>query len=83
MAKIGTVAVAGCGLMGSGIVEIAARSGYETWVREVNGELLDKGRQRIQKSLDRAVEKGKLEADARDEALARLRTTTELKDLAG
>ncbi len=83
MAKIGTVAVVGCGLMGSGIAEIAARSGYETWVREVNDELLDRGRKRIQKSLDRAVEKGKLEGDARDEALAHLHTTTDLKDLAG
>lgn len=83
MAKIGTVAVVGCGLMGSGIAEIAARSGYETWVREVNDELLDRGRQRIQKSLDRAVDKGKLEAGARDDALAHLHTTTDLKDLAG
>ncbi|HKJ93059.1 MAG TPA: 3-hydroxybutyryl-CoA dehydrogenase [Longimicrobiales bacterium] len=82
MAKIRTVAVVGCGLMGSGIAEIAAKSGYETWVREVDGALLEKGRQRIQKSLDRAVDKGKLEAGARDEALSRLHTTTDLEDLA-
>ncbi|HTD76629.1 MAG TPA: 3-hydroxyacyl-CoA dehydrogenase NAD-binding domain-containing protein, partial [Chloroflexota bacterium] len=47
---IRTVGVVGCGLMGSGIAEVCARSGYTTIVREINDELLAKGRQRIERS---------------------------------
>jgi 3-hydroxybutyryl-CoA dehydrogenase len=81
MAEIRTVAVLGCGLMGSGIAEIVAKAGYQTWVREVNDELAARGRASIEKSLGRAVEKGKLEADARDEILGRIRMTTALEEL--
>jgi 3-hydroxybutyryl-CoA dehydrogenase len=67
--------------MGSGIAEISARAGYETWVREVAEDLAKKGRAAIEKSLGRAVDKGKLDADERDATLGRIRTTTELEDL--
>jgi 3-hydroxybutyryl-CoA dehydrogenase len=80
--EIKTVAVVGCGLMGSGIAEVAARAGFATLVREVDDDLLEKGVGRIRKSLDRAVEKGKLEADERDATLGRIRGTTSLEDLA-
>jgi 3-hydroxybutyryl-CoA dehydrogenase len=80
--EIKKVAVVGCGLMGSGIAEVAARSGYETLVREVNDELLEKGLGRIRKSMDRAVDKGKMAADDRDAALGRIRGVTELDELA-
>jgi 3-hydroxybutyryl-CoA dehydrogenase len=83
MAETGTVAVLGCGLMGSGIAEISAKAGYETHVREVNDELAEKGLGRIRKSLDRAVDKGKLEAGARDDILGRITLTTRLADLGG
>jgi 3-hydroxybutyryl-CoA dehydrogenase len=82
MKKIKKVGVLGCGLMGSGIAEVAARSGYETVVREVTEELVDKGVQKIAGSLGKAVERGKLEAPARDEAVARLSGTVRLEDLA-
>jgi 3-hydroxybutyryl-CoA dehydrogenase len=52
MAEIRTVAVVGSGLMGSGIAEVAARSGYQTIVREVDEGLLEQGLGRIRKSLD-------------------------------
>jgi len=78
--KIGVV---GCGLMGSGIAEVAIRTGYDTTVREMTPELLAKGQGRIEKSLQTAVERGKLAAAQRDEARARLRLTTSLEDLAG
>lgn len=81
MAEIRRVAVLGCGLMGSGIAEVAAKAGYETWVRELNDELVARGRAGITKSLDRAVDKGKLDAAVRDETLARLKFTTSLEDL--
>jgi 3-hydroxybutyryl-CoA dehydrogenase len=82
MKKIKKVGVLGCGLMGSGIAEVAARSGYETVVREVTEELVDKGIQKIGGSLGKAVERGKLEASARDETLSRLSGTVKLEDLA-
>lgn len=81
MAEIRKVAVVGAGLMGSGIAEVAARAGYETWVREVDAALAERGRNNIQRSLDRAVEKGKLDTSARAEIMARIHTTTALDDL--
>ena len=80
--EIKTVAVVGCGLMGSGIAEVAAKAGYDTIVREVDEDLLEKGLGRIRKSMDRAVDKGKMQPDDRDAALERVRGTTSLDDLA-
>jgi len=80
--SIAKVGVVGCGLMGSGIAEVTARSGYATVVREVSPELLAKGRGRIEKSAAGAVERGKLPAADREAALGRLRFTTALEDLA-
>jgi 3-hydroxybutyryl-CoA dehydrogenase len=76
------VGVVGCGLMGSGIAEVASRSGYAVVVREMSDELAAKGRARIEKSMSGAVEKGKLPAADRDAALGRLRFTTAVEDLA-
>ena len=81
MAEVRRVGVLGCGLMGSGIAEICAKAGLETWVREVSDQLVDKGSTSIRKSLDKAVEKGKLEAGARDAAVSQLKFTTSLDDL--
>jgi 3-hydroxybutyryl-CoA dehydrogenase len=83
MPEVRNVAVLGCGLMGSGIAEICARAGYDTRVREVSQELADRGRAGITRSLDRAVERGKLEKEKRDETIERLRFTTSLEDLSG
>ena len=80
---ISTVGVVGCGLMGSGIAEIAAKSGFDVVVREVNDDFLEAGRKRIQKSMDRAVDKEKMTAEDRDAAMARLSFTTTVADLAG
>ncbi len=80
--SIKKVGVLGSGLMGSGIAEIAAKAGFDTVVREVSQEVLDKGLGRIRGSLDKAVEKGKLEAAKRDEAIGRLRGTTGFEEFA-
>ena len=64
--NISKVGVVGCGLMGSGIAEIAAKSGFEVMVREVSDEFLEVGQKRIRKSMDRAVDKEKLTAEDRD-----------------
>ena len=66
------VGVIGCGLMGSGIVQVTAQAGFETVVVEANDELLARGLGRVKQTLDGLVEKGKIEAKARDAALARI-----------
>lgn len=81
--KIKTVGVLGCGLMGAGIAEVAAKAGHETTVRELSESLLDKGLERIHRSLARAVEKGKLSAEERDAVLGRISGTVALEDLGG
>src|SRR6202522_2583297 len=79
--SIEKVAVAGCGLMGSGIAQVAAQSGCQVTVREVSQQLLDKGLQSIEKNLQRLVDKGTLAAADRDPVRGRLRGTTNLEDL--
>jgi 3-hydroxybutyryl-CoA dehydrogenase len=79
--KIKKVGVLGCGLMGSGIAEVAAAAGHEVVVREVSDELLEKGRGRIQRSLAKAVEKAKLDPEARDKTLGRIRGVIDLDEL--
>lgn len=81
MTDIKRVGVLGCGLMGSGIAQVAAAAGYATTVRDVATELLDRGRAGIEKSLGRLVEKNKMQAAARDAALQRLTFTTSVADL--
>jgi len=80
--EIRKVGVLGCGLMGSGIAEVAAKAGFDTVVREVKQEFLDGGMARIGKSLGKAVERGKLSEDDRDATLGRLKGTTDFADLA-
>ena len=75
---ISHVGVVGCGLMGAGIAEVCAKSGYTVIVREVNLELLEGGLARINTSLDRAVVKGKLAAADRDAARTRIVGTTDM-----
>jgi 3-hydroxybutyryl-CoA dehydrogenase len=70
------VGVLGCGLMGSGIAQVCAASGYKTIVREVDETFLQKGLGRIKKFLDDGVAKGKVAAPDRDKALANLGGTT-------
>ena len=81
MADIQRVGVLGCGLMGSGIAQVAATAGYETIVRDVSKDVLDRGRAGIEKSLAKFVEKGKLPAADRDATLKRLTFTTTVADL--
>jgi 3-hydroxybutyryl-CoA dehydrogenase len=75
------VGVVGCGLMGSGIAQVAAQSVCQVTVREVSQQLLDKGLAGIDKNLARLVEKGTLTAGDRDQVRGRLRGTTNLEDL--
>jgi 3-hydroxybutyryl-CoA dehydrogenase len=80
--KLRRVGVVGCGLMGSGIAEVCLRAGIDVVVREVSEEAVASGRRRVVSSMERAVRSGKLDVAARDEALALLRITTDLAELA-
>ena len=82
MADIGKVGVLGCGLMGHGITQVAAQSGFEVVVREVDQDRLDGGIGRIEKQLARAVEKGRMEQSDADAVRARITPTLEYGDLA-
>ncbi|HYS54176.1 MAG TPA: 3-hydroxybutyryl-CoA dehydrogenase [Thermoanaerobaculia bacterium] len=82
MSKIKKVGVLGCGLMGSGIAQVSAQSGYDTVVVEVEQKFLEKGMSGIDKSLSKFVDKGKLSADDKNACLKRLRGSVSLKDLA-
>ena len=83
MTDIKRVGVLGCGLMGSGIAQVAATAGYETIVRDVAPEIWSRARANIEKSLAKFVEKGKLAAPDRDASLKRLSFTTATADLRG
>lgn len=74
------VGVIGAGQMGGGIAEVAAKSGSDVLVWEAKQEFLDGGKQRIEKSLDKAVSRGKLEQAQRDEILGRISWTTSFSD---
>ena len=82
MAEITRVGVLGAGLMGHGIAQVSAEAGYEVVLRELDEAPLQKGLGRIEKQLQRAVEKGRSEQDQADAVRARIHGTTSYADLA-
>src|SRR5947209_2890266 len=84
--EINKVGVLGCGLMGSGIAQVAATAGFDVTVLVVEQKFLDKGFAGIEKSLakfaERSPEKGGITAQQKDEIRARLKGTTRREDLA-
>jgi len=81
--EIQRVGVVGLGTMGAGIAQVCIQAGLDVVGREVSAELGGLARARIDGYLSRGVDKGRLTAEEKDAALARLSTTTELADLAG
>ena len=79
---IARVGVIGGGLMGSGIAEVCARTGSDVIVHEIDAGAAEAAKTRVEASLDRAVEKGKLEASDRDSALGRIEFSIDLSDQA-
>ncbi len=81
--SIQSVGVLGCGLMGAGIAQVCAQSGYRTVVRELDQAVLDKGLGRVRRFLEEGVQKGKVTTETRDRTLANLSGTTTVDALAG
>ncbi|HEY3140705.1 MAG TPA: 3-hydroxyacyl-CoA dehydrogenase NAD-binding domain-containing protein, partial [Acidimicrobiales bacterium] len=79
MSRVGVV---GCGLMGSGIAEVAARAGCDVVAVEASPEAAEAGRNRVVRSLDRAVGAGKLPEEERDAALGRFLVTVDREAMA-
>lgn len=75
------VGVVGCGLMGSGIAQVSAQAGFQTVVREVSAELVEKGLKGIEKSLARLVEKGTITEAVKGQIRGRLRGVTSVDEL--
>ena len=79
---VNKLGVIGCGIMGSGIVEVAAKAGLQVTYVEADEERAEHGRQSIERSMAKAVDRGKMDATARDEAMARISGSVDLTDLA-
>ena len=79
----GTVAIIGAGFMGSGIAESAARGGFDVVQYEPDAAVLERSRGRIEQSLARAAEAGKLEGASPEAVLARITSTTDLEAVSG
>ena len=82
MGEIRTVGVVGLGTMGAGIAQVSVQAGFDTVGREISDEFAERGRATIDRYLSRGVEKERMSQDEKDVALARLKLTTDLADLA-
>lgn len=80
--RIERVAVLGAGTMGHGIAQVAAQSGFDVTLCDVDRSFVEQGLARIRENLDRGVAKGKVSERGRQEALDRLRTTLDLAEAA-
>ncbi|MBV7397371.1 3-hydroxybutyryl-CoA dehydrogenase [Mameliella sediminis] len=80
--EIKSIGVVGAGQMGNGIAHVMAVAGYEVRLNDISQDALDKAVATIRKNLDRQVSREKIAAEARDAAMARIRTTLELPEIA-
>ncbi len=80
--EIRKIGVVGAGQMGAGIAQVAAQAGYQVVLRDLEQTFLERGLGSIRRSIGKLLEKGKLDQQAHDAALARITTTTQLSDLA-
>ncbi|MEA2009391.1 MAG: 3-hydroxyacyl-CoA dehydrogenase NAD-binding domain-containing protein, partial [Actinomycetota bacterium] len=80
--SIERVGIVGGGQMGGGIAEVCVKAGVDTIIVEINDDLVAHSKAGIEKSLGKAVDRGKLEADAREAALSLLTFSTDRASLA-
>lgn len=81
--SIQKVMVIGAGQMGSGIAQVCAQAGYDVTLNDLKGEFVERGLSSIEKNLARAVEKGRMSADEKDQTTGRLSSSTDLQDAKG
>jgi len=79
---IETIGVVGAGAMGSGIIEVAAKAGVLVVARDISPEAVEAGNRRVEGSMDKAVDRGKLDQGARDSAAANITWTTDIAAMA-
>ena len=80
--NIKSFGVVGAGQMGNGIAQVAAASGFEVVMNDIKVEFVEHGFASIKKNLKRSVEKGKMTDEEMDVILGRIRTSTDIKDMA-
>lgn len=78
---IKTIGVLGAGVMGNGIAQVAAMSGYNVIMRDIEDRFVEGGLKNINKSLSRSVEKGKMSADDKNAIMGRIKGTTKMEDM--
>ncbi|HEY97600.1 MAG TPA: 3-hydroxyacyl-CoA dehydrogenase family protein [Dehalococcoidia bacterium] len=78
--EIKNVGVVGCGIMGSGIAQVCAQSGYNITISEISDEVLNKGLKSIETILTRSVDKGRISRQDRESVLALIKGTTNMED---
>ena len=81
--EVKKVGVVGAGIMGSGIVEVCAKAGLDVVFVEADQGARDRGQAAVERSMSKAVERGKLDNESRDQALSRITGSTAIEDLAG
>jgi len=79
--EIKKIGVLGAGVMGSGIAQVAAQSGFEVMMRDIADEFVQKGLKNIEASLSKGVGKGKVTPEEKEATLGRIKGTTVLEDL--
>jgi 3-hydroxybutyryl-CoA dehydrogenase len=83
METIATIGVLGAGVMGNGIVQVAAQAGYEVIMKDVEERFLERGLKNIDRFLSKGVAKGKVTEDTKNAIMGRISCTTKVEDLAG
>ena len=79
--KIKKIGVIGAGQMGHGIALVTAKAGFDVILRDIKDEYVQKGLSKIERFLDKSIEKGKMTADEKKKILSHLKGTTKLEDL--
>jgi 3-hydroxybutyryl-CoA dehydrogenase len=76
------ISIIGAGTMGTDIAQVFARNGYEVLVRDITDEIIAKSAAKLEKTVSRLVEKGKLSAEEKQEMMAHIGFTTDLEKVA-
>jgi 3-hydroxybutyryl-CoA dehydrogenase len=82
MMGLKTLGIIGAGQMGAGIAQVAAQSGLNILLNDISDEMVERGKQGIERSIDRMIQRGRIEPSERDRIIRRIETTTNLADLA-